>query len=79
MEPGMQANVSLTNTIKILTPSGNDVVSEGFILRRVSKFLTGTSEDGIIPIPCFYDIMTGEILTELLPKEIRAEYEREKI
>lgn len=79
MEPGMQTNVSLTNTTKILTPSGNDVVSEGFILRRVSKFLTGTSEDGIIPIPCFYDTMTGEILTELLPKEIRAEYEREKI
>jgi hypothetical protein len=53
------------------------VFQEGFILRRVSKFVTGTQEDGIIPIPVFYDVQTGKILKETLPKEIRKFYEDE--
>jgi hypothetical protein len=30
-----------------------------------------------MPIPVFYDIKTGEILTETLPKELREEFESE--
>ena len=44
------------------------------ILRKVSKFLTGSTEDAIMPIPCFYDVVTGKVLVELLPKELREEY-----
>ena len=49
------------------------------ILRKVSKFITGTSEDGIIPIPVFFDVKTGKVLVELLPKELRAEFENDSI
>ena len=44
------------------------------ILRKVSKFVAGTPEDAIIPIPVVYDIKTGKILVEMLPKELREEY-----
>jgi len=44
------------------------------ILRKVSKFITGTSEDAIVPIPVFYDPENGAILEDTLPKELREEY-----
>jgi hypothetical protein len=28
-----------------------------------------------MPIPCFYDVKTGKVLVEMLPKEFRSEYE----
>jgi hypothetical protein len=30
----------------------------------------------VIPIPVFIDVKTGKILTELLPKDLREEYEK---
>jgi hypothetical protein len=35
-----------------------------------SKFVTGTAEDGFMPIPVFYDPASGEILQSTLPKEM---------
>ena len=70
-----QIPVDITNTTKVISDDGNVVFNEGFILRKVSKFVTGQSEDGVIPIPVFYDVQTGKVLTETLPKDIREEYE----
>lgn len=71
----LSMNVDIKNTTAIKSPDGNQVFSEGVILRKVSRFVTGTSEDGVIPIPVFYDVKTGKVLVELLPKELRAEFE----
>ena len=73
----MKLNIDFNNTTGVESEDGNVVFQEGFILRRVSKFVTGTQEDGIIPIPVFYDVATGKILKETLPKEIRKLYEDE--
>lgn len=54
---------------------GNQIFTEATILRKFSKFLTGTAEDAIMPIPVFVDMKTGKILIEMLPKELRKEYE----
>jgi hypothetical protein len=62
-----------------VSEDGNQVFAEGVILRKVSRFVTGTQEDGIIPIPCFYDVATGKVLVELLPKELREEFESDNI
>jgi hypothetical protein len=43
-------------------------------LRKVSKFVSGTPEDALVPIPVFYDLDTKKILAESLPKELREEY-----
>ena len=67
-------NIDITQTTPILSEDGNQVFQEAVILRKASKFLVGTSEDAIIPIPVFIDVKTGKILTEMLPKELREEY-----
>ena len=73
-KPQLNVNIDIKNTQPITSPEGNQVFQEGVILRKVSRFVTGTQEDGIIPVPCFFDVVTGKVLVELLPKELRAEY-----
>ena len=74
-KPQMNVNIDIKNTTPITSPEGNQVFSEGVILRKVSRFISGTSEDGVIPVPVFYDVVTGKVLVELLPKELRGEFE----
>jgi hypothetical protein len=69
-----QMNLDLSKTTAIDTPSGGKIWQQGMILRKVSKFITGTSEDAIVPIPVFFDPEDGSILDETLPKELREEY-----
>jgi hypothetical protein len=72
-------NIDIKNTTPVLSPDGNAVFQEGVILRKVSRFVTGTSEDGIIPVPCFFDVVTGKPLLEMLPKELRDEFSDDNI
>jgi hypothetical protein len=72
----LSMNVDIKNSTAIKSPDGNQVFQEGVILRKVSRFITGTSEDGIIPIPVFFDVKSGKVLVELLPKELREEFEK---
>ena len=69
-----QMNLDLSKTTAIDTPSGGKIWQQGMIVRKVSKFVTGTAEDAIVPIPVFYDPETGKILEDSLPKELREEY-----
>ena len=69
-----QMNLDLSKTTTIDTPSGGKIWQQGMILRKVSKFITGTSEDAVIPIPVFYDPETNEILGDTLPQDLREEY-----
>ena len=62
MQQQPQVNLDLTKTTPVDLPSGGKIWQSGVILRRVSKFVTGTSEDGLIPIPIFYDPETNEIM-----------------
>ena len=74
-KPQMNVNIDIKNTKAITSPEGNHVFAEGVLLRKVSRFETCTSEDGVIPVPCFYDVKSGKVLVELLPKELREEFE----
>ena len=79
-QPEMQGpNIDLKNTTAITSSPGGKVFSEGVILRKVSKFVAGTAEDAIMPIPVFYDVVSGEIVTEMLPKELRDEFTSKSI
>ena len=74
----MQMNMDLKNTEKVEF-DGNVLVGEAFVLRKVSKFVTGQSEDGVMPIPVFYDLVSGKILKETLPKDLQDEYEDQAV
>ena len=71
-----QINIDLKSTHPVESSAGNQVFAEGVILRKVSRFVAGTDEDAIMPIPCFYDVKTGEILVDTLPKDLKEEYEQ---
>jgi hypothetical protein len=75
MQEQIKMNVDIQQTTPIKSEEGNQVFQEAVILRKASKFLVGTSEDAVIPIPVFIDIKTNKIVIELLPKELREEYE----
>lgn len=74
----LKINITLKNTQPVLSADGNQVFAEGVILRKVSRFVAGTEEDAIMPIPVFYDIQTGKILVETLPKDLRDEFTNEQ-
>lgn len=76
MEQQPQLKIDIKASTPLLSPEGNHLFAEGVILRKLSKFAAGTAEDVLIPIPVYYDIKTGNILTELLPRELREEYEQ---
>jgi len=69
-----QMNIDLSKTTIIETSKGEKIWAQGVTLRKISKFVAGTSEDALIPIPIFYDPETKEILGDTLPREIRDEY-----
>lgn len=75
----LNVNVDLKNTQPITSSTGGKVFAEGVILRKVSKFVAGTAEDAVMPIPVFYDVISGEVVTEMLPKELRDEFTEDNI
>ena len=75
----LDINIDIKNTQPVVSEDGNQVFAEGVILRKVSRFVTGTQEDGIIPVPCFYNVKTGKVLVELLPKDLKEMFQDDNI
>jgi hypothetical protein len=66
----LKINIDLKNTQPVTSPEGNHVFAEGVVLRKISRFVAGTAEDAVMPVPVFYDVITGKILLDTLPKNI---------
>ena len=65
-------NVSLDKTVPIVCEEcEGQVFTEGVILRKVSRFLTGQPQDGLIPIPVFAYNECQHVNEEFLPKELQ--------
>ena len=69
-----QMNVDLKNTTSIETPSGKKIFNQGVLLRKVSKFVAGSDNDALLPIPVFFDPETGKILEGTVPQDLREEF-----
>ncbi len=72
-----QMNVDLKTTEGITNAEGKSVFQSGVILRKISKFVAGTDNDAIMPIPVFYDPTNMKILGEGIPAELREELKEE--
>ena len=72
-----QMNVDLKTTEGITNAEGKSVFQSGVILRKISKFVAGTDNDAIMPIPVFYDPTNMKILGEGIPAELREELKNE--
>lgn len=65
----MNMNIALDKTTPIVCEEcGGEVFTQVVFLRKVSKFLAGTTQDGIIPIPSFACNECGHVNTEFKPK-----------
>ena len=65
--------IDLKNTTEVKNFEGDVLFQQGVVLRTVSKFVMGTDEDALLPIPVFYDPSTKKILKSSVPKELREE------
>ena len=67
-----QLNVDITQTTPVTCEEcGLPYFEQGLILRKASKFLTGTGQDGYIPIPVFCCKKCGHVNKAFQPKEIK--------
>ena len=74
-----QPPVKLEDTTAFKSPDGNQIFQQGVLLRNVSKFVAGTDEDAVMPIPVFFDPESKKIVGLTLPPEIREEYKDDLI
>jgi hypothetical protein len=73
----MSLNLDISKTSPVLTKTGGKIWQQGFIIRKASRFLIGSDEDQIIPIPVFYDPESGEISREGMPDNMSFLFEDE--
>jgi uncharacterized Zn finger protein len=66
----LNMNVALKDTIPIICEEcGHSVFQEGVLLRKISRFVTGTSQDALMPIPVFTCSKCGHVNEEFMPKD----------
>ena len=75
MNKQQELKLDLKNTISVTGFDEGHLFGQAFLLRKVSKFVVGGNEDGLLPIPVFYDLDTRKIIKDSIPTELREEYE----
>ena len=67
-----QLNIDLGQTTAMTCDEcGGEAFREVLLLRKASRFVTGTPQDAIIPIPVFACAECGNINQDLLPPQLR--------
>lgn len=67
----MKLNIDLKKTTGVSCDEcANESFQEALLLRKVSRFLTGDAQDGVIPIPTFVCSKCGHINKDFYPKEL---------
>ena len=70
-QKSVQLKVSLDKTVPITCEEcGSLAFQEAIMLRKVSKFLTGDTQDGVLPIQTFVCAKCGHINKDFYPKEL---------
>jgi len=68
----IQMNISLDKTTGVLCDQcKNPAFQEVVLLRKASRFITGTAQDAMIPISVFACNKCGYINEEFLPMQLR--------
>jgi len=68
----LKLNISLDKTEEITCEKcSHNVFQEGLMLRKASKFLTGTMQDALIPLPVFSCSACGHVNEEFLPEPLK--------
>ena len=69
----VKLNISLDKTTGVTCEEcGNTTFQEALLIRKASKFLTGTAQDAVIPIPTFVCTKCGHVNEEFMPQELKS-------
>jgi DNA-directed RNA polymerase subunit RPC12/RpoP len=72
MSQNFNLNISLDKTTPIVCEEcSNKSFIQVTFLRKVSKFITGTDQDALIPVPSFSCSKCGHVNVEFLPKDLQ--------
>lgn len=67
--PAAKLNIDMSQTTPVKCDKcGAEVFVEGVVLRKASKILIGSDQDGLIPIPVFCCGVCGNINENMRPK-----------
>ena len=69
-----QPEIDFAATTPVEGFDGGVLFKQGFVMRKVSKFVTGGTEDALLPIPVFYCLESKKIILDSIPTELREEY-----
>ena len=66
----LNMNVSMKDTTPVVCEEcGNNIFVEGVMLRKISRFVTGTAQDALMPIPVFSCGRCHHVNDEFMPKD----------
>ena len=72
MEQQAQISIQLEKTLPITCEKcGGEVFHDVLFLRKVSKFLTGSPKDSLLPVPSFACVKCGHVNEEFIPAQFR--------
>ena len=60
-----------THAVNCSNCQGN-LFTEGFLLRKASRLLTGGAKDSIIPIPVVYCVKCGSVNKDIMDPEVNS-------
>ena len=70
-------NITLDKTAAVVCDEcSGEVFTDGVMLRKASRFITGTSQDAMVPIPVFACSKCGHVNEEFLPMQLRKQTEQ---
>jgi uncharacterized Zn finger protein len=68
----VNVNITLDKTAAVSCDEcSHEVFQEGVMLRKASRFITGTAQDAIIPIQVFSCVKCGHVNEEFLPTQLK--------
>ena len=68
----MKLSISLDKTTPVVCEKcEGQTFTSALMLRKASKFLTGTAQDALVPIEVFACVSCGHVNTDFLPKELQ--------
>jgi len=68
----IKLNIDLNKTTPVVCDECNhNVFQEGLMLRKANKFLTGTAQDALIPLPIFSCAKCGHVNESFLPEPLK--------
>lgn len=68
----LRLNISLDKTTPIVCDKcGGQAFQEAVLLRKASKFLTGTAQDSLVPMGTFVCAACGHVNEEFMPQGLK--------